>query len=265
MQIEADKALELLKNSPYHYEALIVKGEYFIETGKHSQVSINQVKSGVDHLKQAWNQVEELHKSDLSSAACVAQTKAEFRRAAKLLFLKQHGMDTVFNKDMKAEFKLIFSTLRKLQISQKVPKPHAETKTLNLAIVNLIDKEVITDLKQLHVPAHLLCSISLEFMIEPVTIESGRTYEKANIMAYFAERRAQALKAIDQADSDIEEERKIKESDYIICPITLKKVNPDIMIPSTSIRLMSEAYLNENSWAFEFNPREDYMKIQVWQ
>ena len=40
MLIEADKALEMLQNSPYLYEAEVVKGEYLIEAGKDNQMNI---------------------------------------------------------------------------------------------------------------------------------------------------------------------------------------------------------------------------------
>ena len=38
--------------------------------------------------------------------------------------------------------------------------------------------DVVVDLKTLFVPDHLLCLISGDLMIDPVTIESGRTYER---------------------------------------------------------------------------------------
>ena len=88
MLIEADKALEMLQNSPYLYEAEVVKGEYLIEAGKDNQLNIYQVNQGVEHLKQAWNGAKELHKSEPALAERVAQIEVEFRRAAKLLFLK---------------------------------------------------------------------------------------------------------------------------------------------------------------------------------
>ena len=40
------------------------------------------------------------------------------------------------------------------------------------------DAESAVDLKTLFVPEHLLCLISGDLMTDPVTLESGRTYDR---------------------------------------------------------------------------------------
>ena len=205
MLIEAEKALERLQNSPYLYEALAVMGEYYIEEGKALQISTHLVRQGVQHLKEAWTRAQEHYKSEPVPALAdrVAQLKAEFRRAASLLFLMQHRIDTVHKKELQAILKNTFSTLKKLCISQKVPKPNRpETTQLKKELDIQIEKEQIDDLWDLQVPSHLLCPISCEIMTEPVTIESGRTYEKTYIMNYFDMQRVVAQKIIADADSD---------------------------------------------------------------
>ena len=43
----------------------------------------------------------------------------------------------------------------------------------------------IVELKSLYVPEYLLCSIMKEIMEDPVTLESGSTYDRVNIEMYF--------------------------------------------------------------------------------
>ena len=85
-----------------------------------------------------------------------------------------------------SDVKKKFSTLSKLEISKKVPKKdRKETKSIQAMIKKYSEQEHVIDLKKLFVPDHFLCMISGEIMNEPVTIESGRSFEKANIEHYF--------------------------------------------------------------------------------
>ena len=69
-------------------------------------------------------------------------------------------------------------------------------------------------------------------MIDPVTIESGRTYDRSSIERHFLMQKEKAVKVMANADSEIESERELEEADFMTCPIMLKKVNPTIMIPN---------------------------------
>ena len=53
----------------------------------------------------------------------------------------------------------------------------------------MIESEEPVDIKKLFVPEHLLCLITGDLMQEPVTLESGRTYEKSKIEQYFKTQR----------------------------------------------------------------------------
>lgn len=54
-------------------------------------------------------------------------------------------------------------------------------------------------------PDHLLCLLSGELMSEPVTLESGRTFERDTIEHYFKVQRETAARAIANADHDAED------------------------------------------------------------
>ena len=67
-------------------------------------------------------------------------------------------------------------------------------------------------------------------MQDPVTIESGLTFERVFIEAHFETQLAKAKRVIANADSDNEEEKNLTESDFMTCPVTMKKVNPQVLI-----------------------------------
>ena len=49
----------------------------------------------------------------------------------------------------------------------------------------MIEAEADLTLKELFVPEYLLCSISGDFMADPVTIGSGHTFDRKNIEMYW--------------------------------------------------------------------------------
>mmetsp|Transcript_26356 Transcript_26356/g.32902 ORF Transcript_26356/g.32902 Transcript_26356/m.32902 type:complete len:95 (+) Transcript_26356:292-576(+) len=50
------------------------------------------------------------------------------------------------------------------------------------------------------VPEYILCSISGDYMRDPVTLESGRTYERDAILQYFALQKEKAERIQDSLD-----------------------------------------------------------------
>ena len=73
-----------------------------------------------------------------------------------------------------------------------------------------------------------------------------------------------AARVIKNADSDFEDEKDITEADFIKCPVSDQKVDPNIIIPNVAIKYLTETYLDENPWAYDFNPREKLENIKVW-
>ena len=93
------------------------------------------------------------------------------------------------------------STLKRLEISKKVPEgERKDTKSLLEGIKNMIksDSEPVPALKTLQVPEFLLCPISGDLMKEPVTLESGRTFEKESTIKYFEVQREVVKRVLDQ-------------------------------------------------------------------
>ena len=82
-------------------------------------------------------------------------------------------------------------------------------------------------------------------MFDPVTLESGRTYDRSSIEMLFKMSRDQ------------------EQDPY--CPVNMIPVDPNVMIPNKVLRLEAERLLEQNPWAFEFDPRQNFKSIQIWE
>ena len=92
-------------------------------------------------------------------------------------------------------------TLRDLQVVRKVGKHEradtkgvhegilsrceAESERLYVELKGQLDHEPRLMPKDLTIPEHLLCPINNTLMLEPVMLQSGKTYEKEVIERYF--------------------------------------------------------------------------------
>ena len=103
-----------------------------------------------------------------------------------------------------------------------------DTKPLLADMTKMIQSETVPVLKKLHVPDHLVCPFTGDLMKDPVTIESGRTYERECIVKYFEVQREVAEKARSVLDDD--EANNLKDESYLICPINLSPVDTNVMI-----------------------------------
>ena len=78
-----------------------------------------------------------------------------------------------------SDLKSKMATLNKLFIVFKVPKNRRlDTKALLNSAKEACQKEEQVAVNMLHVPDHLVCNISGDLMKEPVTLQSGITYER---------------------------------------------------------------------------------------
>lgn len=99
----------------------------------------------------------------------------------------------------------------------------------NQRLYDKIEKELkamdVND-SELEVPDYLVCRITDELMNEPVTLTSGFTYEKEQILKHF------------QTNGNFD-------------PMTREEVNVNILILNKSIKYATQDYLLNNPWAFE--------------
>ena len=129
----------------------------------------------------------------------------------------------------------LFSTDKADQISGK---------QLELDIRAIMDRERNPTLQELRVPEYLVCVISGEVMSDPVTLESGRTYDRASISQLFGQCKS--------------------EGQQCYCPVTMMEVDSDILIPNFGLKKEVDRLFDENAWAFEFNPRQKFKSIKIW-
>ena len=95
-------------------------------------------------------------------------------------------------------------------------------------------------------------------MRNPVTIESGRTFEREGIEKYF---KVLELRA-EMAENDSDSNNEVPRHDYQ-CPITMQRVDPAILVPNIILLKATEWFLSENPWAYNFDPKENYRKINI--
>ena len=81
----------------------------------------------------------------------------------------------------------------------------------------------------MEIPEHLLCRISDDLMHDPVVLESGFTFERAQILLHF-------------------------KRNGPTCPMTRQQLNPDVLIPNQNIKQATSEFLVQNPWAFEYIP-----------
>lgn len=75
-------------------------------------------------------------------------------------------------------------------------------------------------------PDYLICRITDELMDEPVILQSGFTYERAEIIRHF-------------------------EHNGNFDPVTRQEVDPTVLIENKHIKHATADYLSRNPWAFE--------------
>lgn len=99
----------------------------------------------------------------------------------------------------------------------------------SLELYTKLEKELKAseiNMRELDVPDYLLCRITDELMDEPVTLSSGFTYEKSQILRHFT------------VNGNFD-------------PMTREEVDTSIMIPNKSLKYAIQDYLLNNPWAFE--------------
>mmetsp|Transcript_12935 Transcript_12935/g.17419 ORF Transcript_12935/g.17419 Transcript_12935/m.17419 type:complete len:132 (-) Transcript_12935:72-467(-) len=125
----------------------------------------------------------------------------------------------------------------------------------------MLKNEKCPNLKELYLPRELECPISRCLMTDPVTITSGVTYERIQIMQNFDLRKEHIEKVQKANDSDPDEP--INNRSYV-CPLSMQVVDPQVLIPNRRLKAWSTIFINDNPWAYEYEPSQSYKKILLW-
>ena len=62
-----------------------------------------------------------------------------------------------------------------------------------------------------------------------------------------------AARKLSESDSDIDDE-----ASYIRCPVSLQVIDQDMIVPNKMLKRAIEVFIEQNPWAFRFDPREKY-------
>ena len=81
MEDVIEKALLLLEDSPYLFEALVIKAEALVEIGKKDQNSCERVGQGLTYFRQAIECVKKLDLTNRTMIAQLNQIETEYKRA----------------------------------------------------------------------------------------------------------------------------------------------------------------------------------------
>ena len=154
------------------------------------------------------------------------------------------------------------STLKKLYVVMKTQEARQIDATkFKDDIGAMLKREKPPNVRELYLPKYLECAITGQLMEDPVTIESGVTFEKSAIEEQFRYRQKHIDEAI--AEDESEDEKPVNNKEFV-CPVTMQKVDPEVMIPNVSIAIASKNFVKQNPWAYEYNPRQNYRSIKLW-
>jgi len=157
------------------------------------------------------------------------------------------------------------STLKKLYVTRKVAADERiDVKVLYDDIKKVYDKEMLPTQKDLVEPDHLICMIGGFIMDDPVTLESGRTFDRSQIEMLFD----YVTIAIEKGETDPETGQVTDENGTPInyyCPMNLVSVDPEIMIPNRNLKEEIDQFYEKNPWSFEYDPRKIFKNIVIWE
>ena len=136
-------------------------------------------------------------------------------------------------------------------------KGRTDAKSL-VETLNSMIEPTMKNVKEMKIPEHLTCPITNYLFKDPVMLISGQTYEYSAIKQHMDNMTKQA----DAEKLEISENEYDRGS-YFLCPITRQRIDPNVFIKNTKIKLAAEKFLQENDWAYEFYAGETYKNIVV--
>jgi len=86
------------------------------------------------------------------------------------------------------------------------------------------------------IPDYLCCKISLDIMEDPVTTQSGHSYERAVLMEHLRK-------------------------NGLFDPVTRDPISMEHIYPNLNLKQAIETFLKENPWAFEHKLNESFADI----
>eukprot|EP00353_Schmidingerella_taraikaensis_P000365 CAMPEP_0185596842 /NCGR_PEP_ID=MMETSP0434-20130131/80988_1 /TAXON_ID=626734 ORGANISM="Favella taraikaensis, Strain Fe Narragansett Bay" /NCGR_SAMPLE_ID=MMETSP0434 /ASSEMBLY_ACC=CAM_ASM_000379 /LENGTH=86 /DNA_ID=CAMNT_0028225405 /DNA_START=2271 /DNA_END=2531 /DNA_ORIENTATION=- len=66
-----------------------------------------------------------------------------------------------------------------------------------------------------------------------------------------------------QKANDSDPDEPINNRSYV-CPLSMQVVDPQVLIPNRRLKAWSTIFINDNPWAYEYEPSQSYKKILLW-
>ena len=103
------------------------------------------------------------------------------------------------NLDLHKKKKTVAQLCQMFKVDKQDKEQHLQTLK---RIMELSEQESAASVKDLRVPQHLLCPISGDLMDDPVTLESGQTFEREMIEKYFEAQREKDQEQINNQEEE---------------------------------------------------------------
>ena len=115
-------------------------------------------------------------------------------------------------------------------------------------------------ISDLAIPDHFMCPISRDLMEDPVTLTSGRSFERELIVQHL-----KAMRALgEREEADASDDEKIGVENWITCPVSLLPVDEEVIIDNIQLKKAIELYLEKNPWAYRQKRRDNFKNVHIW-
>ena len=118
----------------------------------------------------------------------------------------------------------------------------------------------VQPISDLVIPDHFMCPISRDIMEDPVTLTSGRSFERELIVQHLKYMRELG----EREEADASDDEKIGVENWITCPISLLPVDPEVIIPNIQLKKAIELYLKQNPWAYRQHRKDNFKNVHIW-
>jgi len=214
---DAKSAIEL---DDTNIKAHLICGQMLAELGK-SEAGVEKINTALSRITKALT-------------LCAGQKKQTFEKDLNKNILKIKKLRWYKEDEIKREKKIELLNYLQDLIEREAGLTKEEKKEKIEDIIELIGNPHA--LFKFEVPEYMNCKLSGQLMDDPVTIQSGLTYERSALLEHL---------------------RKTGHFD----PITREPISADHVYPNLNIKQSIEAFLKENPWAFEYKAHETYEDI----
>jgi len=216
-----DDAKHAVELDDKNIKAHLICGQMLAELGK-SEPGLEKINTALNRMIKALT-------------LCAGQGKQNFERDLNKNILRIKKLKWYKEEEIKREKKVQLLEYLKALIERDAGLTSEQKKQKYDDVVELIGNPY--ELFKFEIADYMRCRLTKELMEDPVTIQSGLTYERLPLLEHL---------------------RKTGHYD----PTTREPISIDYIYPNLNIKQSIESFLKENPWAFEYQPHETYQDIK---